>query len=105
MKVLFDNNVPVPLRRHLLKHEVWTARQMGWHELENGSLLTAAQTSGFEVMVTGDKNLSYQQNLSGRKLALVVLSTIDWNVLKLHTGPVEAAIDRATEGSFEQIAD
>ena len=104
LKVLFDNNVPVPLRRHLLGHEVQTARQMGWHELENGDLLTAAEASGFEVMVTGDKNLSYQQNLLGRQLALVVLPTIDWNILKLKPGPIAAAIGRATKGSFEQMA-
>ena len=55
---------------------------MGWHELENGDLLKAAEQGGFEVMVTGDKNLSYQQNLEGRKLALVVLPTIDWTALK-----------------------
>lgn len=50
---------------------------MGRHELENGDLLAAAEQDGFQVMVTGDENLSYQQNLEGRKLALVVLSTID----------------------------
>ncbi len=54
-------------------------------------------------MVTGDKNLSYQQNLTDRKLALVVLQTIDWNILKLESAPVAAAIDRATPGSFEQL--
>jgi hypothetical protein len=76
---------------------------MGWHELENGDLLSSAEASGFEVMVTGDKNLSYQQNLAGRQLALVVLPTIDWNVLKLNPGPVAAAIDRAVPGNFEQL--
>ena len=60
MRVLFDNNVPAPLRRHLPGHEVHTAQQMGWHELENGELLNAAETGGFDVFVTGDKYLSYQ---------------------------------------------
>ena len=54
-------------------------------------------------MVTGDKNLSYQQNLAGRKLALVVLPTIDWRILQQETAPVPVAIDRATPGSFETI--
>ncbi len=54
-------------------------------------------------MVTGDKNLSYQQNLPGRTLAMVVLPTIDWNVLKLDPAPVAAAVDRATPGGFEEL--
>ncbi len=57
MKVLFDNNVPAPLWRHLVGHEVTTARQVGWQELKNGDLLAAAERDGFQVMVTGDKNL------------------------------------------------
>jgi hypothetical protein len=66
-------------------------REMGWAELANGELLTVAETAGFAVMITGDKNLSYQQNLQGRELALVVLSTNDWNVLKQNPRPVTDA--------------
>lgn len=103
MKVLFDNNVPAPLRHRLLGHEIHTARQMGWHELKNGELLTTAEAAGFEVMVTGDKNLSYQQNLTGRNLALVVLPTISWKTLQQDTAPVTAAVDKATPGSFQTV--
>ena len=103
MRVLFDNNVPAPLRRHLEGHEVRTARQMGWQELENGDLLTAAETAGFDVLLTGDKNLSYQQNLEGRTIALVVLGTTRWGVLREHTGPVVEAVNRAAPGSFEAL--
>lgn len=76
---------------------------MAWQELENGELLAAAEGAGFDVMVTGDKNLSYQQNLAGRKLALVVLATTRWKTLRDHTSPVAAAVDRAIAGSFEQM--
>jgi len=103
VKVLFDNNVPAPLRRHLPRHAVSTARQMGWQELENGDLLTAAETAGFEVFLTGDKNLSYQQNLKDRAIALVVLGTTRWGWLRENTGSVTAAMDRAAPGSFEQL--
>jgi hypothetical protein len=106
VKVLFDNNVPVPLRRHLLGHEVTTARALGWHELRNGDLLTAAEGAGFEVLVTGDKRLSYQQNLTLRKLALVILPTIDWSVLRTDPTTLEAisaAVDHATAGSFKRL--
>ncbi|MGH9582250.1 MAG: hypothetical protein ACRD4O_04880 [Bryobacteraceae bacterium] len=103
MRVLFDHNVPKKLRRSLAAHEVRTAQEMCWQQLENGDLLTAAERAGFEVMVTGDKNLSYQQNLTDRKLALVVLGTNDWNVLKLWPELVAAAVDRARPGSFERV--
>jgi len=106
VRVLFDNNVPAPLRRHLKGHEISTAREMGWHELENGDLLTAAEQGDFQAMVTGDKNLSYQQNLEGRKLALVILPTIDWTVLRRAPSTLEAvgaAVDRAAPGSFEAL--
>lgn len=72
-------------------------------ELGNGDLLAAAETESFAVMVTGDKNLSYQQNLTDRKLALVVLSTNDWKVIRDNPAPVVAAISAAKPGSFELI--
>lgn len=103
MNVLFDANVPAKLRNHLPGHEVTRAQSLGWQELKNGTLLDAAEGAGFDVMVTGDKNLSYQQNLQGRKLALVVLPTIDWRILRQNTAPVLAAVDRATLGSFEEV--
>jgi hypothetical protein len=63
VKVLFDHNVPYKLRQSMASHDVTTADEMGWAELGNGELLGAAQRAGFAVMVTGDQNLSFQQNL------------------------------------------
>lgn len=103
MKVLFDANVPAKLRDHLPGHEVTRAQTLGWQELKNGALLDSAEGAGFDLMVTGDKNLSYQQNLQGRKLALVVLPTIDWRILRQEPAPVLAAVDRAVPGSFEAV--
>ena len=104
MKVFFDNNVPAPLRRNMPRHQVSTARQMGWASVVNGDLLREVEAGGFDVMVTGDKNIRYQQNLAGRRVSLVVVGTIDWTVLRHHTAPV-AAVDRATPGSFEELPD
>jgi hypothetical protein len=103
VKVLVDHNVPRKLLRALVGHEVHTAEEMGWKRLENGELLRIAEDSHFAVMVAGDKNLSYQQNLTGRKPALIVLETIDWNVIKLDPKPVADALDAATSGSFQVV--
>jgi len=104
VRVLFDNNVPAPLARHLPGHQVRTARSMRWHELENGDLLRAAELDGFEIMVTADKNLSYQQNLADRVLALVLLSTNDWSIIRQAPELVANAVDAAYRGSFQEVS-
>ena len=75
---------------------------MRWQELENGDLLSAAEAEGFDLMITADKNLSYQQNLVGRRLALLILHTNDWNTLKVDVERVIAALQGATPGSFKR---
>ncbi len=76
MKIIFDHNVPKKLRSMLPEHTVNTAKEMGWAELENGNLLRAAETERFELLITCDQNLTYQQNLKGRSLAIVVLGNL-----------------------------
>jgi predicted nuclease of predicted toxin-antitoxin system len=98
MKILFDQNVPRKLRSLLPQHNVQTAGEMGWGEVSNGALLQAAEEAGFEVLVTADQNIAYQQNLAGRKLALIVLSSNDWHAIKLHAAGVVAALDKAIPG-------
>lgn len=66
MKILFDQGTPVPLRRHLAEHTVKTAYEEGWSNLSNGDLLNAAGEAGYQLFVTTDQNLRYQQNLRGR---------------------------------------
>ena len=72
MKILFDQGTPVPLRDHLTEHTVQTAFELGWSNLENGALLAAAEDS-FDLLITTDQQLRYQQNLAGRKLSVLVL--------------------------------
>lgn len=103
MKVLFDNNVPAPLRYRIPAHQVDTAREKGWQELKNGDLLHEAERAGYDVLLTGDKNMAYQQNLAERQVALVVLETTRWTLLRQDTAHVVAAIDRACPGSFEAL--
>ena len=78
MRVLFDQGIPIPLRKHLAAHQVVTTFELGWNTLKNGELLQKAEESGFSVLVTTDQNLRYQQNLRGRKIAVVVLTTTSW---------------------------
>ena len=75
MKILFDHCVPRPLRRELLGHETKTAREMRWEGLKNGKLLGEAQVAGFDVFLTVDQNIRYQQNLQGHAIAVVVMIT------------------------------
>lgn len=76
---------------------------MGWDRLSNGELLTAAEQAGFEVLLTTDKNIRYQQNLAGRKIAIVVLGTSQWPVLRLHVQRVAAAVNAVTLGSYTEV--
>src|SRR5208282_818837 len=104
MLVLFDNGTPRTLARYLIDHHAVTeARARGWEQLENGDLLTVAEAAGFEVLVTTDKNLPYQQNLAGRKLAVVVLGKGRERLIKPHVAQVVAAVNAATPGSFAEV--
>lgn len=104
MLVLFDNGTPRTLARHLIeRHTVTEARARGWEQLDNGDLLTAAEAAGFDVLVTTDKNLSYQQNLANRKLAIVVLGKGRWSLIRPHVADIVAAINSATPGSFTEV--
>ena len=93
MKILFDQGTPVPLRRYLTEHEVATAAEMDWSQLTNGELLAAATEAGFEVLVTTDQNLRYQQNLKSRKIAVVVLMSASWPRISKQTVKVAQAIN------------
>lgn len=104
MLVLFDNGTPRTLARYLIdNHTVTEARARGWAELENGQLLNEAEAAGFEVLVTTDKNLSYQQTLASRKIAVVVLGQGRWTLIQPHIAEVVIAVNAATPGSFAEI--
>jgi hypothetical protein len=104
LRIVFDKNVPVGVRRFLSEHEVHTFVEMQWHpQLENGELLTAAEAAGFDVLVTADQNIRYQQNLRGRRLALIVLGSNIWPVVRDHRLEIAAKVDAATPGSYDFI--
>jgi len=103
MKVLFDVNMPRPLRKELPGHDVVTAQAMGWGELENGDLIDAAEKANFDVMVTADRRLRYQQNLSGRCLCIVVLPSNKLRVLKTISPQIRQCLDAAKPGDYFEL--
>ncbi len=103
MKILFDNGTPKPIAHSLPGHEISYARQIGWHELENGELIEKAEQAGFELLLSTDKNIQYQQNLTGRKIALVVLGNSQWPTVQLCVDRISVAVNAATPGSYVQV--
>ena len=103
MRIIFDHSTPKRLIPHLQGHSVSTAIECGWDRLENGDLLAAAESAGFDLLLTADKNMSYQQNLSGRKIALIVLGNSPWPVVRLPIAAITASVNAATIGSFDEV--
>lgn len=103
MKILFDQGTPVPLRRHLRSHKVTTVYELVWTTLQNGDLISQAEAAGFDVLVTTDQNLKYQQNLAERRLAVVVLLSTSWPKIQSKVAAVAIAVDGATPGSYTEV--
>jgi predicted GNAT family acetyltransferase len=100
MRVLFDNGTPRGVAAALTEHMVEEARSHGRDTLGNGELLDAAEATGFDVFVTTDRNLQYQQNLTGRKIAIVVLDKARWKLIRRKLPEIAAAVASAKQGSF-----
>jgi predicted nuclease of predicted toxin-antitoxin system len=103
VKVLFDQGTPLPLRKVLPEHTVESAYERGWSALQNGDLIAAAEQAEFEVLVTTDRNLKYQQNLTNRKVAIVVLLSASWPRIQLAVPAIAQAIAAATPGSYSEV--
>jgi hypothetical protein len=93
VKILFDANTPAPLAGFLRGHQVIRADEIGWQALENGVLLDKAEESGFDLLITCDQNVAYQQNLRDRKLAVTILSSNHWPALRPVAAKIGAAVD------------
>ncbi len=103
MRILFDKNIPYNLKRILANHDVQTSAQLGWGGLENGDLLAAAEQADMDLMITADQNISYHQNLTRRKIALVVLGSNRWPYLRNHLPEIVTSVNDACTGSFAFI--
>jgi hypothetical protein len=100
MRILLDENAPSGLRRILSSHDVRSAPEMGWARYSNGQLLDEAEKAGFEAFITSDQNIAFQQNLTGRNIAVIVFSTNAWPVIRTQPQTVQRAVANASSGTF-----
>ncbi len=103
MKILFDQGTPAPLRKHLAGHYVDTAFERGWSMIQNSQLLKAAEDARYELFVTTDQNMKYQQNLQTRKVAILVLSTTSWRRLMPFAKSIAEAVNSMRVGDNKEF--
>lgn len=103
MRILFDQGTPAPLRRHLHPHQVDTTAEREWSTISNGDLLKLAESDGYEIFITTDQNLRYQQNLTGRKLGIVVLMGASWLKIQTQISAILTAISSAKDGGYIEV--
>jgi hypothetical protein len=103
LRVLFDKNVPSGARHFLSNHQVESVDDHGWARISNGELLQTAESTGFDVVITADQNVGYQQALEGRKIALVVLGSNIWPIVRHHETAARERVDAAVPGSYAFI--
>jgi hypothetical protein len=103
MRILFDHGTPSGIARSLAGHDVTEAIERGWHTISNGELLQVAEATGFDLLLTTDKGIRYQQNLTGRKIAIIVLGNSTWRLVRLHLDRVALAVSQAAPGSYTEV--
>ena len=103
MLILFDHGTPAPLQLFLTHHTVKKTKDLGWDTLSNGELLKAAEEAAFEVLLTTDKNIRYQQNLAERVIAIVVLGNSRWPLVQRYVDRVVAAVSAAKPGTYLEV--
>ena len=103
MKILFDHGTPAPLREHLAEHSVDRSAERGWELLENGELIRRAEEDGYQVIVTTDQSIRYQQNLTGRRVAIIVLMATAWPRIRNRIEEIRVAIEEARPGRVREV--
>jgi len=103
VKVLLDEHIPHNLRSFFALHETFSVACLGWGGLKNGKLLDAAARAGFDVLITGDKTLEYEQHFPHRRTALVVLSAVNRPVIEPHLSKIVVSVDGAEPGTLTRV--
>jgi hypothetical protein len=104
MRILFDQGTLVPLRQHLTSHLVDTVFERGWSTLRNGELLDVAEHERYDLLITTDQNLRYQQHLAARVLAIIMLLSTSWPRIQRRIEAIQTAVERVVPGEYEEIA-
>jgi len=104
MRILFDHDTPRPLRRYLAGHAIDTADEMGWARLRNGTLLDNAEREGYEILITADQSMRYQQNLEHRRIAIVVLLSNKWSDVQMRIEDIHAALEGIQPGELKEVS-
>ena len=103
MRILFDHGTPSGIAKALSGHQVTEAIERGWDRISNGELLELAEAAEFDILLTTDKGIRYQQNLQGRKIAIVVLGNSTWRVVRLYLGRIASAVNAVTPRSYAEV--
>jgi hypothetical protein len=103
MRILFDHGTPAGIARALSGHEITEAIDRGWEKVSNGELIAAAEAEGFDLLLTTDKNIRYQQNLRARKIAIVVLRNSTWRIVRLHLDRIASVVNETAPGSYAEV--
>lgn len=104
MRIVFDENVPWPMRKFFPGHDVTSVQREGFGGMENGELLGRLDWD-FDVFILCDKNLRYQQNLSGRVISIVELPTNRWPVLVKLEAEIARTVESSTSGSYLTVSE
>ena len=103
MRILLDHCTPAPLRRHLAGHSVQTAVSRGWETLRNGDLLRCAEEDGYELLITTDQSMRYQQNLTDRNIAVLILLSNSWPRIRLQVDRIREVVTGMAAGQIEEV--
>jgi len=103
VKILLDHCTPAPLRKFLLGHQVAVAEELGWERVSNGTLLTAAENAGFDLLVSADQSIRYQQNLTHRSIALLVLTSPHWPTVKPYAPRIAVVASAMKPGEYRKF--
>ena len=101
MRILLDNCTPRTVRHLLPGHEIKTAYQMGWADWDNGDLIARAETV-FELLITTDQSIRYQQNLKNRRLAILLIPQA-YDLLEAHQDELLAAVNATAPNSYREL--
>ncbi len=103
MTILLDHGVPKAVARYLTGHAATRANQMGWAKLTNGELIKQAERAGFDLIISTDRNIRYQQNLKLRRIAILVLSNQQWPNVRQHIQLIKNAVTPTSQTAVSLI--